>query len=235
MTIYDRATMTLGQLTAALTEAQMDKVLEMVAAFFSAVKEGVSTLWVILAPALSAYVIYQMTVLKSRQAENRKKLDENSAMTKYAAENTHGHLEKQSKGKEIFDMLQSSEKDATGHEIHTIIELPGFDYVPFELSSGAVALWKQEKCEKGKRVRFSVTGAAEMAFHSHEVSEILTGIKGVLLIESPDGIHMVGPGESFTSPPHQVHAVRFTDYGEILADWPDQVTNELKIIIYRKP
>jgi len=74
--------------TAALTESQMDRILEMVATSLHTVREAVATVWGIIAPVVILWVAYQGKVLLSRQADNRKKLDENSAMTKYAAENT---------------------------------------------------------------------------------------------------------------------------------------------------
>jgi quercetin dioxygenase-like cupin family protein len=158
---------------------------------------------------------------KEGQEAIKGKIDENTELTKSLSPNQI-----------LLEQLQGARKTTNGHEIHTVVKLPGFDYEPFELSTGAVALWKQEPFEGGKRVRFSVTGAAEMRWHSHEVDEVLTGVKGVLIIDATDGTHMVGPGETFTSPAHAVHAVRFTAYGEIIADWIGQTSDELKIIIF---
>lgn len=212
-------------LITALTEPQVDKLIDLGAASLHALGEAVKTAWVALSPALIGYLAWrQHTNNKARkegQATITDKLDENTELTKAL-----------SPGQILLGQLRDAQKVSDGHEIHTSVKLPGFEYEAFELSTGATTLWKQEPFEGGKRVRFSVTGAAEMRFHSHDVEEVLTGVKGVLIVESAKGIHFVGPGETFTSPSHAVHAVRFTDYGEIVADWIGQTSDDLKIIIY---
>jgi quercetin dioxygenase-like cupin family protein len=206
---------------AALTELQVDKLIIIIELCLKAFQQGVTVLWVTLSPVLLGYLAY-------RQAMNRKALDEN---TKATNENK-GTLTDISESQRILRLLAQGRKTTNGHEVHTVVTLPGFEYEEFQLSTGAKTYWKQEPSETGKRVRFIVTGAAKMAFHSHEVEEVLLGVKGVLLVDAPDGIHTVGPGEQFTSTPGQVHSVEFTEYGEILAEWVGQADDHLKIIIY---
>jgi quercetin dioxygenase-like cupin family protein len=130
-------------------------------------------------------------------------------------------------------MVTHGLKPAEGDAVQFVIELPGYAYEKFSLSEGAPVLWKSEPCEKGRRCRFAIAGESHMGFHAHDVTESLEVVTGILVVCNTEGTFHIGPGQSFSSPPDQIHSVGFCGFGEVIADWPEQETNELVIRIYQ--
>ena len=60
---------------AALTEMQVDKILDMIAAGFRAMKEGISTRWVALAPFLLAYLAFRQAANNKARKEGQQALE----------------------------------------------------------------------------------------------------------------------------------------------------------------
>ena len=222
--------MMLHHLFYALTESQVDKILDMVSSALTALEKGLETLWIALAPIGLGYLTW-------RQHVNRKKSEEESKATKKSLEEnteitskSHETLDKMAK---LRGMVTSAVKPKDGEAIQFVIELPGYAYEKFTLSEGAPVLWKSEPCETGKQVRFAIAGSAHMGFHAHDVTENLRVVTGILEICTDEGCFHIGPNQDFSSPPDQIHSVGFCGYGEAIAHWPEQETNELVIRIYQ--
>jgi hypothetical protein len=78
----------------ALTDAQFDRVLIMIAKAFLAFKEGVQTVWALVAPALGIYLSWKCQQIINNQKENRRALDQNTEVSVKAFEAANSHNEK---------------------------------------------------------------------------------------------------------------------------------------------
>lgn len=217
-------------LITALTELQVDKILDLVTSSLHAIQEAIKSVWIAIAPIGIAWLTWRQHVNKknfeARCQATRESIEENTAITAKSNET----LDKMAK---LRGMVTAGLKPGQGEPIQFVLELPGYAYEKFTLSEGAPVLWKSEPCDKGRKCRFAVAGEARMGFHGHDVSENLTVVTGVLEIATEDGTFHIGPGQEFTSPPNQIHAVGFCGFGEVVAHWPEQETNELVIRIYQ--
>lgn len=71
----------------ALTELQVDELIDILKSLLEAVGSGVQTVWNLLSPILLAYLAF-------RQAQNRKALDDNTKVSTDAFAVANGHNEK---------------------------------------------------------------------------------------------------------------------------------------------
>lgn len=116
------------------------------------------------------------------------------------------------------------------------VTLPGVDYEEFKWSTGSLVEWKSEYCERGRQVRYRVTGPCEMGFHFHEIAEIMFGVAGTLFLEIGDITVELNAGDTFTAAADAVHAARFEKTsvfpGEVVVHWPDLSSNILEVGVF---
>lgn len=77
----------LTKLLLALTDPQVDLLLNEMIVTMRAIREGIAIIWVTVSPVLVAYLIY-------KQKSNRKALDANTAISQTAFTVANGHNEK---------------------------------------------------------------------------------------------------------------------------------------------
>lgn len=167
-----------------------------------------------------------LSILWRNQHKNRKKLDENTTAT--------CEIKKTVDKMAIFrGMVTNGKRPNEGQMAEFSLPLPGHAYEKFTLSEGAPVLWKSEPCDKGRQARFVISGYATMGFHAHDVTEELEVVTGVLEIVTGGGKFHIGPGQTFASPPGEIHSVGFCGYGECIARWIEQESDQLTIRIYQ--
>ena len=213
-----------------LTESQMDKVLEIVASSLRALQEGVKAVWILIAPALGAWLVWKQHSNNKARKEGQdaiaKKIEDNTEITTAAKETVDAMAR-------IRGMVTKAVRPSQGKMIEFTLQLPGYAYEKFTLSEGSPVLWKSEPCDVGRKTRWAVSGPASMGFHAHDVTEKLYVVTGVLVVVTDSGTFHIGPGEEFISPPDQIHSVAFCGFGEVVAHWPEQQTSDLNIRIYQ--
>ena len=207
----------------ALTDLQIDKLIDLGAASVRACGEAIKTAWIALAPALISYLAWRQHANNKSRKEGQQtiagKLDENTDITKKLA------IQR--------GLVTNGKKPGEGVMMEFDLDLPGPAFETFNLSDGAPVMWKAEPCDDGKICRFVISGESRMGFHAHPVGERLNVVTGVLEIVTTKGKFHIGPGQEFFSLPDEIHSVGFCGYGDVIAHWPGQTTNELKIKIYQ--
>ena len=167
-----------------------------------------------------------LSILWRNQHRNRKKLDENTDVT-------HSVKKAVDDMAVLRGMVTNGKQPHEGKMIEFPLALPGHAYEKFTLSEGAPVLWKSEDSATGRQCRFVISGHATMGLHSHDCTEELEVCTGVLEIVTGGGRYHLGPGQKFVSPPDEIHSVGFCGYGECVARWPEQESDQLTIRIYQ--
>lgn len=112
------------------------------------------------------------------------------------------------------------------------LQLPGFEWEPFGLSTGSPVFWKQEPISHGRMVRFRSEGPAAIGLHYHDVPEVITAAVGVLHYTVDGRARTLIPGDTFTAQPHVIHSAEFPGPGEALAHWTDLDSDTLHIAYF---
>lgn len=232
---------------AALTESQMDKVLDMVASTLHAVREAIHTVWEMIAPVVTAYVGYLVYKILTNQKKNQEaveekitvaeakvsaKVDANTMITKNAASaasRTHDAISDFTALREMTSLAKAVRSD---EPVMYPITLPGPTYEKFELADGTEVLWRSEPCEQGKLVRYLIEGPCFIGWHFHEIAEIVTTVRGVLTYEVSGEKVTLEAGQSFSADADAIHSARFEAPGEALVHWPELTTDQLLIGIW---
>lgn len=174
-----------------------------------------------------------LTILWRNQHLNRKKLDETKSKLDENTDVTKGVKEVVDNMAVFRGMVTNGKRPNEGQMTEFPLALPGYAFEKFTLSEGAPVLWKTESSSKGRQARFVISGYATMGFHSHDVTEELEVVTGVLEIVTGGGKFHIGPGQTFASPPGEIHSVGFCGYGECIARWIEQESDQLTIRIYQ--
>jgi quercetin dioxygenase-like cupin family protein len=174
-----------------------------------------------------------LSILWRNQHLNRKKLDETKTQLDENTDVTKG-VKKVVDSMAVFrGMVTNGKQPHEGQMTEFTLPLPGHAYEKFTLSEGSPVMWKTEQTEHGRQARFVISGYATMGFHAHDVTEELEVVTGVLEIMTGSGKFHVGPGQIFASPPGEIHSVGFCGYGECIARWIEQESDNLTIRIYQ--
>lgn len=112
------------------------------------------------------------------------------------------------------------------------LTLPGTDYEPFPLSTGAPVWWKSEPVSHGRMVRFRAQGPAQIGLHYHDVPESIACAEGVLFYTLNGTARCLVRGDAITAQPHEIHSAEFKEPGEALAHWTDLETDVLEISFF---
>lgn len=159
---------------------------------------------------------------KGRQTINEN-IAQNTAITKNAVNNIQTIA-----GQRMA--LALGRKPAINHKPEFFeIALPGVDYETFGLSTGEKVEWRSEACENGRKVRFLVSGPAEIGFHFHLHVEVNSSVRGTLIYETSDKVVHLQPGEHYSCEADEIHKASFEGPGEATCFWPELESDTLTI------
>ena len=122
-----------------------------------------------------------------------------------------------------------------GNAEKIFIALPGAEYEPFPLSTGAPVEWRIEPTSIGRKARFKASGPAQIGYHFHDVAEVLIASDGILFYDVGGSERALLPGDTYTAQPHEVHRAEFKSAGEALALWTDLESDQLEVSFFPQP